>query len=290
MKTKKPCDDSNAKYKTLAFRIHSIALACAVLFSAAVISVFAQTPPSQPLALNQTIEGEVKGGEEKHYTVTIGANQTARIEVVQKGIEVSLAAYRPNGELFLVTEVPSGSFGNDLILVTATEAGEYKIAVEGADPRVGLGKYEIKLAEIRPTVEEDNRINERAKQISELAKATVPMRQLGTGEGRRQAIENYRQIIELSRLQKDKVWEIVAVVQMGIIYDQLGELQKSIDLHETSLRLSREVGNREYENSALNNIGLGYKNFGDCEKAIFYLNQAFAIQRETGDKRGEAFT
>jgi len=77
---------------------------------------------------------------------------------------------------------------------------------------------------------------------------------------------------------------------MGIIYDQLGELQKSIDAHEEGLRLSREIGNREHEGSSLNNIGLGYKTLGDCEKAIFYLNQSFAIQRETLDKRGEAFT
>lgn len=277
------------KLGTFIFRFYSICLTCAILFSA-FISAFAQTPPSQPLVLNQPLEGEVKGGEEKRYAVALGANQTARVEVVQKGIEIALAAYKPNGELFIVTNIPSGLFGNDFILVTAVEAGEYQVAVEGADPRVGLGKYAIKLAEIRPTVEEDFRINERAKQIFELSNATNPMRQLGTQEGRRQAIENYRQIVELSRLQKDKMWEIVALVQMGIIYEQLGELQKSLDAHETGLRLAREVGSRQWESGTLNNLGLGYKSLGDCEKAVFYLNQSFLIDRELGDKRGEAFT
>jgi len=169
------------------FRIYSIGLVCFVLFSAAFIPVFAQNPTSQTLVLNQPAEGEVKGGEAQLYTVSLGANQTALVEVVQKGIEISLAAYKPGGERFLESESPSGSFGNDSILVTAIEAGEYKISVEGADPRAGLGKYQIKLAEIRPTVAEDNLINERAKQITALANETNVMRQQGTREGRRKA-------------------------------------------------------------------------------------------------------
>jgi len=93
-------------------RIYSIGFVCSVLFSAAIISAFAQTPSSQPLVLNQTAEDEVKGGEAQSYIVQIGANQTARIEVVQKGIEISLAAYKPGGERFIESESPSGSFGN----------------------------------------------------------------------------------------------------------------------------------------------------------------------------------
>lgn len=272
------------------FRTYPPGLLCFAVFAWAAIPAFSQSPPAPKLVLNQPIESEIKGGESQFYTVSLGANQTARVEVVQKGIEISLAAYQPGGERFIEAESPSGSFGNDSILVTAIEAGEYKISAEGADPRAGPGKYQIKLAEIRPTVEEDNRINERAKQMTALANATNPMRQLGTQAGRRQAIENFRQIAELARLQKDTIWEIVALVQMGIIYEQLGELQKSIDAHETGLRLAREVGNRQWEGGALNNLGLGYKALGDCEKAVSYLNQSLQIDRELRDQRGEGFT
>ena len=68
---------------------------------------------------------------------------------------------------------------------------------------------------------------------------------------------------------------------MGLIYDQLGELQTYIELQERGLLLSREMKNREHEGSALNNIGNGYKTLGDYEKAIFYLTQALEIQRES---------
>jgi CHAT domain-containing protein len=251
-------------------------------------SVSGQTPVSEKLVYNQSIEREIKGGESQVFSVSIGANQTARVEIEQKGVDVALAAYKPTGERFIETDSPTGVLGSDLILVTASEAGEYKIAVEPSNPKADAGRYVIKLVEIRPTVAEDDQINEAARQINKLAASSAILRQKGTREERRQAAEGYQQIIDLSRLKKDKTWEIVGVVEMGLIYDQLGELQKYIELEERGLLLSREMGNREHEGSALNNIGNGYKTFGDYEKAIFNLTQALDIQRETNDKRGEA--
>jgi CHAT domain-containing protein/Tfp pilus assembly protein PilF len=268
-------------------RICTVSLLCFV-FSLAAASVCAQTPTGQTLVLNQPLEREIKGGETQFYAVQIGGRQTARIEIEQKGVDVALAAYKSNGERFIETNSPTGVLGNDLLLVTATEAGEYKIAVEPSNPKADAGRYVIKLAEIRPTHAEDHQINEASRKINELIEQAVSLRVKGTREERRQAVDAYRQIIELSHIKKDKTWEIVGVVEMGLIYDQLGELQKYIELEERGLLLSREMGNREHEGSALNNIGNGYKTFGDYEKAIFYLTQALDIQRETNDKRGEA--
>jgi CHAT domain-containing protein/Tfp pilus assembly protein PilF len=269
------------------FRVYSVSLMSLVLLSAA-FSVFAQTPPVFNLVLNQPTEHEIKGGETQFYILNIGANQTARIEIDHKGVDVALMAFKPGGEKFIETDSPSGFLGKDLILVTASEAGEYKIAVEPTNPKANAGKYVIKLAEIRPTTPEDLQINEATKKIFELAAQAAALRTKGTREERRQAIENYKQIIELSKVKKDKTWELVGVVEMGLIYDQLGELQTYIELQERGLLLSREMKNREHEGSVLNNIGNGYKTSGDYEKAIFYLTQALDIQRETSDKRGEA--
>jgi len=273
---------------TMSFRYSTRFLFLVLAFLLTTVAALAQSQPIQQLALNQSTEREIKGGESHIYALNIGAMNTARVEIEQKGVDVALAAYKPNGEKFIETDSPTGVLGKDLILVTASEAGEYRIAVEPSNPRADAGRYVIKLVEIRPTVAEDNQINEAARQISKLAAAAVVLRQKGTREERRQAANNYQQIIELSHLKKDKTWEIVAVVEMGLIYDQLGELQKYIELEERGLLLAREMGNREHEGSALNNIGNGYKTFGDYEKAILNLTQALDIQRETNDKSGEA--
>ena len=80
---------------------------------------FAQDSPTN-LTLNTVLNAEIKGGEKKVYTVDLsGSNQTARIEVVQDGVDVGLSAVNPQGEEFIFSLSPSGYFGDDLILVTA---------------------------------------------------------------------------------------------------------------------------------------------------------------------------
>ena len=248
----------------------------------------AQAPAAEALLLNQSHEREIKGGETHSYVLQLAANQTARVEVEQKGVEVVLAAYNPGGEKFIDTDTPAGMSGGDSLLVTAAEAGQYKVAVEPSDPKADAGRYTIKLAEIRPTVAEDFQINEAAGKIRRLAEKAESLRGRGTREERRQAAEAYAQIVELSRVKKDKVWAVVGLVEGGDVLRQLGELQASVELTERGLALAREVGNREHEGSALNNLGVEYKELGDYEKGVLYLTQALDIQRETDDKRGEA--
>jgi tetratricopeptide (TPR) repeat protein len=249
-------------------------------------TVFSQELPK--LVPGQALEREIKGGETHSFAVEIGAGRTARVEIEQKGVDVSLAALKPAGEKFIEAESPSGILGNDLILVTATEAGVYKIEVSPADPRAAAGKYLIKLAEIRPTAAQDFEINAAAKKITEAGNATSALRAKGTIEGRRQALEKFQEVIALSKIKQDQIWEIVAVISSGLVYEQLGELQRSLEFYLRGLERARAVGHREYTGTALNNLGGGYKILGDYEQAIFYLNQALAINREIGDRQGEA--
>jgi CHAT domain-containing protein/tetratricopeptide (TPR) repeat protein len=253
----------------------------------AVISpALSQEPPL--LVLNRPVEREIRGGETQSFTVPIDAGQTARVEIEQNGVDVSLAAVKPSGERFIETESPSGLQGTDLILVTAAESGLYRIEVSPADPRAAAGKYTIRLAEIRPSVAGDFEINAAARKITEAANQTTVLRAKGTIEGRRQALEKFQEVIALSKTKRDQTWETVAVISSGLIYEQLGEMQKSLEFYLRGLVLARAAGNREYTGTALNNIGGGYKILGDYEPAIFYLNQALEINREVGDRQGEA--
>lgn len=72
--------------------------------------------------MNQPLERAIKGGEKHVFVVRITANQTARVVIEQKGVDVSLAALNPAGGRFIETESPSGIVGSDLILVTAAAA------------------------------------------------------------------------------------------------------------------------------------------------------------------------
>ncbi len=245
---------------------------------------FSQIQPVK-LGLNNPIESTIKGGETQNFTVSLEADQTARVEIVQNGADVSLAAIDPSGETFIKSESPSGFFGEDLILVTAKEKGEYIVAVTPADPNAKTGKYTILLKEIRPTIPEDLEINKVSGQITKLADEALVLKFKGTIEGKRQALEYLRKVEELSKIKKDKVWEAIAILQGGLIYEQIGEFQNALDAYFKSVEIFRELGNRYYGGSAINNIGAVYMKLGDIEKAISYYTQALKIQREVGNRR-----
>ncbi len=259
-------------------------LFCLLFFAS--VGLRAQSAPN--LVLNQEMEREIKGGEKQFFMVQIGTNQTAKVEIEQKGIDVSLSAFKPDGEKFIESESPSGLLGKDSILVTAAADGAYKIEVSPADSRAPVGKYFIKLTEIRATVSQDFEINAAGMNITRIANETNVLRQKGTREARREVLVKFQEIIRLSKIKQDKVWEVVALISSGLIYEQLGEFQTSVDFYLRGLTLSREIGNRQYEGSALNNLAVNYNTFGEYETGIFYLNQALEIQRETGNRRGEA--
>lgn len=261
-------------------------LICLLLLIAVSIltsNIYAQNEPIN-LPLNEQKEYEIKGGETQIFSVSLAANQTARVEIVQNGIDVSLAAENPLGERFIETESPSGLFGDDLILVTAIQTGVYKILVTPPNPRSPKGKYKILLKEIRQTAAEDFQINEAAKKISRLAEETSVARAKGTIEGRREALAKWQEIIALSKIKKDRVWEGIALLSSGLIYEQLSEIQNALDVYTQSLEIWQEIGNRQYEGSAVNNLGIIYNDLGEYEKAISNYNQAIKIQREIGNR------
>ena len=111
----------------------------------------------------------------------------------------------------------------------------------------------------------------------------------GTIEGLRGAIAKWDEAIAVSKIKKDKVWEGVALVAKGLIYEQLGELQKTLDAYLESLNLWREIGNRQYEGSALNNLGSVYTDLGELEKSLLYYEQAIEMHRRNKDRNSEGF-
>ncbi|MCB1024008.1 MAG: CHAT domain-containing protein [Acidobacteria bacterium] len=243
---------------------------------------FGQTMPTK-LKLGAPIVSQIKGGDTQTFSLSLEADQTARVEIVQDGIDVSLFAIDPKGEKFIETESPSGLFGDDLMLVTAKVTGEFTIGVQPADPRSPVGKYTIVLKRIRPTVSQDFEINEAAKNITKLAYEADAAKYRGTVEGRREALAKWKRIAELSKIKKDRVWEGVAYISYGLIHDTLGEFQSALDAYLLSLEVWQELGIKQYEASALNNLGVVYHKIGEFGKAVPYYNQALEIQRAKGD-------
>jgi tetratricopeptide (TPR) repeat protein len=101
------------------------------------------------------------------------------------------------------------------------------------------------------------------------------------------ASEYYEKDLSIAREIGDRGGEGAALGNLGIAYKNLGQYEKAIECHQQHHDVASEIGNRRGESNALCNLGLVYKALGKYEKAIEYLEQALIISCEIGDHRNE---
>jgi len=86
----------------------------------------------------------------------------------------------------------------------------------------------------------------------------------------------------------NRAGEAGSLVNLGVCYQSLSDIQQAIEYHEQSLAIFREIGNRAGEAGSLNNLGNCYQSLPDYQRAIDYHKQSLAIEREIGNRAGEA--
>jgi tetratricopeptide (TPR) repeat protein len=97
----------------------------------------------------------------------------------------------------------------------------------------------------------------------------------------------HEQHLAIAREIGDRHGEGIALGNLGITWNDLGERRKAIVYLEQRLAIAREIGHREDECGGLANLGLAWKALGAPHKAIEYFEHALAIAREIGDRRSE---
>ena len=75
---------------------------------------------------------------------------------------------------------------------------------------------------------------------------------------------------------------------IGLIYNNTGDLKKSMIFYKKSLALSEEIGSVENIGNPLCNIGLLYNNIGELDTALQYYDKGVAAYEKVGDKEGFA--
>ncbi|MFN8387343.1 MAG: tetratricopeptide repeat protein [Anaerolineales bacterium] len=104
----------------------------------------------------------------------------------------------------------------------------------------------------------------------------------------RKAIQLHEQAQVIHREIGDRRGESRVLGNLGVAYADLGEVRKAIELYEQCLTLLNEIGDRRAEGSVLGNLGVAYADLGEIRKAIELYERQLVIVREIGDRRGES--
>src|SRR5262245_42872440 len=231
------------------------------------------------------IERELSGGQSHFYKITMASDQYLRIAVSQRGIDVLVALFAPDGNKIGEVDSEKATVRAETISAVAEANGAHRIEVRSADKIAKTGRYEIKVEELRAATAEDKyRIS------GESVFREAERLQYGTLEAKRKSIEKYHEALELLRKAGYRGGEAQTVNNIGEVYWYLGETQKALEKFNESLPIFRAAGDRRGEGVSHNNIGVIYQLFGELHKAQEKLNEALPIFREVGDRVEEAIT
>src|SRR5215510_14695962 len=229
------------------------------------------------------VERELSGGQSHSYKITTISGQYLNIVVEQRGIDVAVALFTPDGKKICEVDGEQVTVGAETILAIAEAAGAYRIEARSPEKKAKTGRYEIKIEELREATAEDKHRVAAESVFREAEK----LRQ-GTEEEKIKSIEKYHEALELYRRAGDRSKEAAIRNNIWLVYAILGEFQKALEEYNEALQISRAVGDRDEEARALNGIGTVYSAQGDMRKALEKFNEALQLSRALGDRRREA--
>jgi CHAT domain-containing protein/Tfp pilus assembly protein PilF len=238
------------------------------------------------LELNKPLARELTGGQSHSYGIALIAGQYLHVIIDQRGIDVVVTLFDPDGKQIVEVDSPNGAQGPEPVFVIAETSGTYRLEVRSLEKDVSAGHYEVKIAELRKASEQDkNRITaEKAFVRAELLRAE------GAAEALQSAIKEYGEALPLYHAIRDFNREAMTLNSTGLVYGLLGDQQKALDQYEQALPLRRAVRDRNGEADTLNNIGGAFNELGERQKALDYYVRALQLYHMVGDRYGEAVT
>ncbi|MDQ4077425.1 MAG: CHAT domain-containing protein [Chloroflexota bacterium] len=92
-----------------------------------------------------------------------------------------------------------------------------------------------------------------------------------------QALAYYHRAYESACENRDRAYQGVALINMGMVYHELGDYERALSLTQESLSIFREIGDRLRESYALYEIGNCALHMGRWELAQDHLKQAASL-------------
>jgi CHAT domain-containing protein/uncharacterized protein HemY len=238
----------------------------------------------QALQPDKPVERDLAGGQTHRYLLALAAGQYLHLIVEQLGVDVVVRVTGPDGKYLAETDCPNNTQGPEPVDLLAGHAGTYQFEVRALENDAPSGRYRIRIAEVRPSTPQDaSRIAAQAA----FAEATK-LRERGTAESRKTAVQKYEEALALKRLTGDRWGEAMTLYSLGLVWDDLREQKKALDYYEQALALNRTLADSVSEAETLDTIGDLYRSMKDFQKAHEYYGRVLSLRRASGDRAGLA--
>ncbi|MGH9971104.1 MAG: CHAT domain-containing protein [Pyrinomonadaceae bacterium] len=269
---------------------------------------------------------QLNGGETHSYRVSLNAGEFFYALVEQKGIDIAVTLFGPDGDKIAVTDSPNARWDTEPVLVVAGKSGDYRVDLSSRNANAAPGQYEIRIVAKRDATQSDKG-HVAAQRLFEEARALLSQ---PAATAKRTAIEKYLQALPNFKAAGDTYREALALRLIGLAHLQLNEFRSALGYFDQALPLAKQLGDRrleaevenflggthdvlanpkialdhyarallmaravgaqDTEGSVLNNIGKIYFDLSDLQKALDYYLQALPIFKTLDNKRTQGIT
>ena len=254
-------------------------LAIVSLLLCSVLNGSAAQSENRPDSLQpgKLIQREIANGEAHSYTLNLAAGQYAYVVVNQKGVDVVVTVYGPDGATITEMDGPTHNHGPEPVYLLADSAGTYRVEVKSETRRTGT--YEIKLEQLRvATVEDRSRVA-----AQKLFAEAMELRDKRTEQSYQQAIEKHLSALTIWHNVNDKLMEGRSLLELGEIYGDTGQYQRAFDSYSQARALFKAIGSLTAEANVMSNTAWIYGQLEDNQKALETYDQVAEIYRAVGD-------
>src|SRR5262245_47261614 len=168
-------------------------------------------------------ERELSGGQSHFYKITMISGQYSHIVVAQRGIDVAVAVFTPDGKKIIEVDSNQTTVGAEAISLIAEAAGAYRIETRSAGKTAQTGRYQVKIEELREATAED-----KYRVAAESVFREAERLKNGTLEDRRKSVEKYHEALDLYRRASDRNGEAQTLENIGEVYFWLGDMQMAL--------------------------------------------------------------
>jgi CHAT domain-containing protein len=269
--------------------------------------------------------GALAGGESPVHVFNVPAGHYVRVVVEQRGIDVEVTLAAAGGEVLVKVDNANGTRGGEVVSLVAGAEANYRVKVTAREPKPKPGSYSIRIAERRPSTEEDlkrvgaeralaagealraegklNSYNQALAKYAEAyqlwrglddAAAAAALLDMGKANyfllNMEEAVGKYTEALKLYESSRLTLDEAVARLYIGMAKLALGENAEAVTFYERALELFTAEDDERYVSFALNELGRAHYLRGDVNRALEFYGRALPIRHALNDRKGESFT
>ncbi len=233
----------------------------------------ANAAQSTVLELGKPIERELSAGQRHAYLITVAAGQVMRLEIRDHGTDVGVVFTSPDGESTSPWNPVGEPFDVKPVTAVAETPGVFRVEVY-ASSKAPAGRYEIRLAELRPANDDDRALQE-ARNLM-----TIYHRLRNQGHWA-EAGPYIKRIAEIrERVQgQDNLLFATTLGFLSNYYDNIGDYANAESVGLRAIKIKEKLLGPDHPDVAhdLHALSVTYRYRGEDDKAEELQQRALAI-------------